>query len=138
METSEEKITVSSSAALLWSRVLLRSEVKLTGGWGEVARPDVQELLSKGLVHIMATEKHPPRKTLTLSDPTMALTEPESKMLELILVLEEPISVHFLILRAKNVKIAYPLRAIKRLLALGLVELKVDNHGYIYPRFGLC
>jgi hypothetical protein len=132
---SEAKISVTDSAVVLWSRLLTLPAVRMSNEEAD-ASSEVQELQNKRLIRVVGHDR--PERTLFISDSTLMLTRDERRVLEMILALDEPINVHLLILRAKRVYVLNPLRDIKRLIYLNLIELNPHNKNLIHPRFGVC
>ncbi len=122
---------------MLWSNVLSRPGLRVNHSTAE--NSGVKELLDKGLIKLEKEDDVWSR--LFLADQRMALN-PAEKRLMLMLVVVGQIKVSDLIRQIKSTKkgdgFDHPLRVLKRLIDLNLVELTGPGNGYVLPRYELC
>ncbi|HAI22780.1 TPA: hypothetical protein DCP77_04090 [Candidatus Collierbacteria bacterium] len=128
----ETKISVTGNAINLWYQVL-RGPVAVPE-W-ELRCADIQELLNSGLVKIVDSTF--PVKFVELCNPSMAMSINEQKLLTLLKTYKSgPVTVGLLRAWSGELRVERPLKTIKKLFDLRLVEFSDKEKKQVQACFG--
>lgn len=128
----ETKIFVTGNAVNLWYQVL-KGPVAIPE-W-ELRCADVQELLSSGLIKVVDSTF--PVKFVELCNPSLSMGADEQKLVTMLEVYKSgPVTVSLLGVWSKELGVKRPLKTIKKLFDLGLVEFSNREKKQVQACFG--
>ncbi len=129
----ETKIFVTGNAMNLWYQVL-KGSVAIPE-WELRCSADVQELLNSGL--IKTVDSTFPVKFVELCDPSLSMDADEQKLVAMFGAYKSgPVTVSLLRVWSKELGIKRPLKVIKKLFDLGLVEFSDREKKQVRACFG--
>jgi len=128
----ETKVFVTGKAINLWYQVL--KDPVVIPEW-ELRCADVQELLNSGLIKIAGSKF--PVNSVKLCNPSLSMDADEQKLVAMFGAYKSgPVTVSLLRVWSKELGIKRPLKAIKKLFDLGLVEFSDREKKQVRACFG--